>query len=138
MTDIKPKVTAHVVPDADRSTLVHRLFDLHFPMRLEPTVFNMASMLAPDYRGGFWTFYALSNGGFLMVPGGGTFEVVAENGYAGALSAQALGITACLYAYSHLSFGEGAFAETCAEHYHLLREFTLDHAEARGILAAID
>jgi hypothetical protein len=41
--------------------------------------------------------------------------------------------------YSHLSFsGQNGFDEVCAEHYHLLREFALDHDEARGIFSAID
>jgi hypothetical protein len=50
-----------------------------------------------------------------------------------------LGIAACLYAYSHLSFGgDDAFVETCAQQYHLLRDYMLEHPEARGILGAID
>jgi hypothetical protein len=53
--------------------------------------------------------------------------------------ATSLGIAACLYAYSHLSFGgDGAFVETCAEQYHLLRDYMLELPEARGILGAID
>ncbi len=65
------------------------------------------------------------------------FSVSSDNGYEGTMSADALGITACLYAYSHLSF-DPKLTEICAEHYHLLREFMLDHDEARSILAAID
>lgn len=50
--------------------------------------------------------------------------------------ADALGIAACLYAYSHLSFdGDDAFVETCTVQYHLLRDYMLEHAEARRILA---
>ena len=67
------------------------------------------------------------------------FRVSCENGYEGNLSADALGIAACLYAYSHLSFGgDNDFVETCAEQYHLLREYMLEHPEARSILGAID
>ncbi len=61
-----------------------------------------------------------------------------ENGWEGHLSADALGITSCLYGYSQLSFGDGDFAGKCAEQYHLLRAHMLDHAEAAAILAAID
>jgi hypothetical protein len=61
------------------------------------------------------------------------------NDYAGEMSADALGITSCLYAYSHLSFGqESQFTDTCAQHYHWLREFAFDHDESRGIFSAID
>ena len=66
------------------------------------------------------------------------FTVSCENGFSGPMSADALGITACLYAYSHLSFGEGEFAETCVQQYHWVREYMLGHAEVRAILAAID
>ena len=66
------------------------------------------------------------------------FHVVCENGYEGNLSADALGITACLYAYSHLSFAGDAFAETCAQQYHWLRDYVMEHPEAGDILRAID
>jgi hypothetical protein len=52
------------------------------------------------------------------------------------MSADAAGITACLFALSHLSFQTKN--EKIAEHYHLLRDFALEHAEASIILAAID
>jgi hypothetical protein len=54
-------------------------------------------------------------------------------------SSGALGITACLYAYSNLSFaGPDAFADICFDHYHWLREYTLGHAEVRESLGATD
>jgi hypothetical protein len=115
------------------------LFGLSFPMRLEPTIYHLASLLSEDYKGGYWEFYTLSNRGFYMAPQTDkSFIVSCENGYEGQLSGDALGIVACLYAYSHLSFGEGVFAESCAQHYHWLREYALEHAEAGAILAAID
>lgn len=54
------------------------------------------------------------------------------------MSADAFGITVCMYAYSQLSFGAGEFAETCAEQYHLLREYMMDHAEAGAVLRTTD
>ena len=132
-------VSSHCVPDADRLTFTAELFGINFPMRLEPAVFDMAGRLAPEYNGGYWQFYGLSNGGFYMAPQSDTvFEVSCENSFEGQLSADALGIAACLYVYSHLSFGQGAFAETCARQYHWLRDFMLGHAEVSAILGAID
>lgn len=132
-------ITRQLVADDQRIPLTARLFGMHFPMRLEPFVFGMAGTLAAGYHGGYWQFYALSNGGFYMAPRSDShFNVSCDNGFEGELSADALGVVCCLYAYSHMSFGNGAFAETCAEHYHLLREFTMDHAEVRNILMAID
>ncbi len=132
-------ITSQRVDDAQRVNHTAKLFGIHFPMRLEPFVFNMAGRLSEDYRGGSWIFYALSSGAFYMSPDSiETFKVVSENGFEGSMSADALGLTVCLYAYSHLSFGGDALSETCAEQYHLLREFMFEHAEARAILRAID
>lgn len=133
-------ISRHIVPEAQRMDFVDTLFGIHFPLKLEPTVFRFAEQLAaPTYNGGYWQFFALSNGGYYMAPRSDTiFKVNADNGFSGRLSGDALGITACLYAYSHLSFGDGAFAETCADHYHLLREYIFGHPEVKAILAAID
>jgi len=62
---------------------------------------------------------------------------VNTNGYEGLLSADAAGITVCLFACSHLSFYDSR-DDLFAERFHQLREFALQHAEAAQILAAID
>ena len=132
-------ITRQQVIDDQRSNITADLFGVYFPLRLEMFIYAMTSKLSDDYSGGYWHFYTLSNSGFYMAPSGYShFQVYSENGFEGFMSADALGITACLYAYSHLSFGEDEFSETCAMQYHLLREFMLDHAAARSILAAID
>ena len=125
--------------DAQRLTVTADLFGVNFPFKLEPRVYTMADRLAPAYDGGYWHFYSLSNGGFYMAPATDTiFDIRCENGFEGCMSADALGITACLYAYSNLAFDQGPFAPVCAEHYHLLREFMVEHAEAQAILRATD
>lgn len=132
-------ITRQIVTDEKRVKITADLFGVFFPLRLEPFVYAMTSKLSDDYGGGYWNFYALSNGGLYMAPDGdGTYQVVSENGYECSMSADALGITACLYAYSHLSFGGDDFSDTCARHYHRLREFMLDHPEARAIIGVID
>ena len=133
-------ISSHLVPESDRIDFVDKLFGIHFPLKLESTVVCFVEQLAaPTYNGGYWHFFALSNGGFYMAPQTDTiFKVNADNGFSGQLSGDALGITACLYAYSHLSFGDGAFAETCSQQYHLLREYMFGHAEVKVILGAID
>jgi hypothetical protein len=128
-----------IVPETQRLEVVDRLFGVHYALKIEPTIFNMAGHLAPAYDGAYWMFHILGNGGFYMAPRTDTiYAVRAENGYEGMLSADALGITACLYAYSHLSFGQGRLAEVCAEHHHLLRAYLFEHQEVRAILQAID
>ena len=136
MTTIQRKT----IPTSQRLRHTVTLFGAHFPLRLEPVVYTFADRLSEDYDGGYWTFYELSNGGFYMAPEVDTpFRVCCDNGFEGSLSGDALGVTVCLYAYSHLAFGNPSqFTETCAEQYHRLRDYALDHPEARGILAAID
>lgn len=74
-----------------------------------------------------------------MTPAGGTkFRVMSQNGFKGCMSADAFGITVCLYAYSLLSFPGHAFAEVYAKHAHPLWAFALNHAEAHLIASAID
>lgn len=116
------------------------LFGIRFPVTIEPAIYSIAGNIASQYHGAFWEFYSLSNGGFYMAPcSDQPYQVSCDNGYEGSLSAEALGITACLYAYSHLSFSSNeAFAEICANHYHWLRAFMLEHQEANCILKAID
>ena len=132
-------ITAKIVPESQRMDAADKHFGIRFPLTVEPMIFQFATQLAPAYSGGYWNFYTLSNGGFYMAPdAAGQFQVVSENGYEGFMSAEALGITACLYTYSNLSFGEGKFGAICADHYHWLYEFAMSHPEAAAIRAAID
>ena len=133
-------ITKKLVMAQKRTPHTARLFGLHFPMRLEPVVYGLTENLSEDYHGGYWDFWELSNGGFFMSPRSDKrFNVSCENGYDGEMSADALGITVCLYAYSHLSFGpESRFTDDCARHFHLLRDYALDHIEGLAIMMAID
>ena len=132
--------TCNAVTTHRRTPVTAELFGLNFPMKLEPLIFNLTDHISDNYAGGYWDFYILSNGGFYMSPRHDEpFNVSCENGHEGQLSGDALGIVVCLYAYSHLSFrGRNGFDEVCAEHYHRLREFALDHSESRSIFSAID
>ena len=133
-------VTRELVPEAQRSDHVGQLFGVHFPMQLEPVIYDITSSMATDYRGGYWEFYSLSNGGFYMAPDiEKPFSVSCQNCYQGVLSADALGIVVCLYAFSHLSFTpKEALGRIYARHYHLLREYVFEHPEVAEILGAID
>lgn len=133
-------ITAVQLDDTQRTNHPAVLFGVDFPFRLEPVVFAFAQQLSRDYRGGFWEMYALCNGGFYMAPTcERRFQVVCDNGFRGELSADELGVTACLYAYSVMSFRDGGqLADRCAEQYYLLRDFALAHPEMEAILRAID
>ena len=133
-------VTREIVPEAQRSHHVGQLFGVHFPTQLEPVIYDITESMATEYKGGYWDFYRLSNGGFYMAPDSEKpFSVSCQNYYSGTLSGDALGIVACLYAYSHLSFSRNEkIGRMYARHYHLLREYLMEHPEVAEILGAID
>ena len=132
-------VTRELVPEEQRMAITERLFGLHFPLQFEPVVYGITDKMAQSYNGGYWDMYTLSNGGWYMAPSSDTvFHVICDNMFEGDLSADALGITACLYAYSHLSFSGDAFAHNYADQYHRLREYSMEHSEIKGILGATD
>ena len=63
-----------------------KLFGVHVPFRLEPTIYDTAGILSGDYHGGYWLMYRLENGGFYMAPDTEMFQVSCPNGYEGTLS----------------------------------------------------
>jgi len=138
MTDT-PTITRQLVAEDQRMEITAKLFGIHFPLKLEPFVYGITDRIAKEYNGGYWNFFQTGNGAFFMTPDSDTlFHVICENGFTGQLSNDGLGIVACLYAYSNLSFGGDEFAQVCAEQYHLLREFMYGHPEVNAILRAID
>jgi hypothetical protein len=140
MTQTKLKlITSELVPEDQRMSITEKLFGLHFPMQIEPVLYGITDRMAKNYSGGYWDMYTLSNGGWYMAPSDERiFHVACDNMFEGDLSADALGITACLYAYSHLSFSNTRFARVSACHYHRLREYMFEHPEVRAILQATD
>ena len=143
------KVTAKRVPVRSRLNTLPKHFGRNM-LRVENAIYDFLRALSEDYSGGFWQFYELSNGGFYMAPAA-SFHAkvgrakavekklrirVAGNGYEGEVSADAAGIIACLFAFSHLSFR--LESETLSNHYQWLRDFALDHPEASAIMSAID
>ncbi len=133
-------ITRQLVAEDQRVDTAARILGNYFSFNFEPFVYDMASQLSQDYRGGYWEFYTLSNGGFYMSPQGDKmFKVSCQNGFDGNLSADAFGLAVCLFANSNLSFSATPeLAEVYAEQFHLLREYMFDHEEVQAILRAID
>ena len=133
-------ITRKQVSDKQRIQHTADLFGIRFPLNIEPAIYSIAGNLVTEYRGAYWEFYSLNNNGFYMAPcSDKAYQVGCDNGFEGMLSADALGITACLYAYSHLSFtANPAFADICSNHYQWLRAYMLKHVEVQAILSAID
>lgn len=132
------KITARELNDTERLQMLPKHFG-HLMLTVESAIFNFMAQLSSDYQGGFWSYYELSNGGMYMAPASGqnTYRISVDgNGYEGTMSADAAGITACLFTLSHLSFA--VHDERIAEHFYRLREFAFDHREASAIIAATD
>jgi hypothetical protein len=107
-------------------------------MILEDRVYHFMREFVTEYKGAYWEFYELSNGGFYMAPVCEPVKFsVHSNGFEDTMSADAAGITVCLFALSHLSF-QLPEQDNLSRHFHKLRDFALNHAEAGLILAAID
>lgn len=137
-TDLPSCITATVVPDSRRLSFLPKTFG-RLMMKVEQEVFSQMAELCADYRGGYWHFFELSNGGgFLVLASGDPVKISVEgNGYAGSVSAEAAGIIVTLFALSHLA-SRYSDADMLSERFHQLRDFALDHPEREAILAAID
>ncbi|EKN3724783.1 TPA: antirestriction protein [Yersinia enterocolitica] len=105
---------------------------------IEPQVFGWLDRLCDDYRGDFWNYYTLSDGGAFMVPGTEQdYALFNElNGNGATVSREAAGITACLMTYSHHACRTEN--EFMTEHFYRLRAYALHHPESHAIFALID
>ena len=57
-------IQCELLSDEQRIVLPAKLFGaVAFPFKVEPTIFDMAGMLAAEYHGGYWHMHSLSNGG---------------------------------------------------------------------------
>ena len=131
------RITACLIAEDARLDTLPRHFGLHM-LRLEDTVFDFMRQFVTRYIGGVWDMLELSNGGFYMRTGNDPVNFrVPSNGFEEVMSADAAGITVCLFAYSHLSFQFPAEARF-SRHFYELRAFALEHPEASLIFAAID
>jgi Antirestriction protein len=135
--DLISSITARVVPDDERMQTLPRHFGRHM-VTFENAVYYFMRKLCSQYGGGYWRFYDLSNCGFYMAPAveGPILLSVEGNGFDGEMTADAAGVTVCLFAYSHLSFQQAG--EVFAQHFHRLSDFALEHAEVGVIYSAID
>ncbi|ESQ79256.1 antirestriction protein [Asticcacaulis sp. YBE204] len=137
--------TAHCIPifatpvaEEARPNALPKLFGRWF-MKAEAVVYAFMTEMAPEYTGGLWDFYTLSNGGGFMAPR--RTEPLAMkwhgNGFASEVSPEAAGIIVTLFTLSHLSFSDDATA-VFTENYARLYAYAVDHPEAVKIYQAID
>jgi len=138
-------ITHTRVPHGLRLRFLPRVFGRHM-MRGESLVYDWARRLCPDYTGGSWHFYDLSNGGFYLALSDAPGSVVAGqpdqmricvdgNGFEESMSCDAAGIVITLFALNQMSW---IGVDGMADAYHRLLDFAAEHAEHRLILSAID
>jgi hypothetical protein len=132
------------VPHAQRPAFLPKHFGKAY-VRGEAAVFGWMSRLSPAYRGGFWGYFELSNGGFFMAPDASACSVQdgraglairwEDNGFSGFLSPQAAGIVATAFSVNHLLFAGEHHLEDA---YWRLMDFVNEHEEALQIRRALD
>lgn len=130
-------VTAALVARTDRLHFLPDHFGKFF-VAAESGVFTTMRRLCPQYVGGLWDFYALSNGGALLVPMAAPHYLLRcdGNGYAGSLPAFAAGIGVCAMTYNRLAFQlHGA---VFAEMFYRLHDFLAQQPEAGELYALLD
>jgi hypothetical protein len=129
---------ATLVPENKRMDFMPQFFGPKLMMRGEILVFSWLSKLSPDYCGGYWHFYTLSNGGFYMAPDiKRSLRLFVDGNYFNDdLSADAAGIVATLFALNQLA--QESRSEQIISFYYQLIEFASSHPEACKIFRAID
>ena len=130
---------ASVVSDARRAQFLPGLFGHSFLLIAESTVYSFMQRLSPlDYSGGFWDFYAHEGQPLYMAPKtANRFRITGDvTGFHGEVSADAAGIIATLFAFSHLSFRYQS--DQLCDGYSRLYAYAAYHPEAAEIFQAID
>jgi hypothetical protein len=138
---VSKTITAKAVPETHRLSFLPEFFTVRLMMKAEAMIYQQADLLSVDYQGGLWTFYKLSNGGFYVAPDTEKrFTVyVPGNDYEGDVSADAFGVIVTLFVLGGLVWiDDETLREKFSDHYHQLRDYAKDHAEAGAIFRAID
>lgn len=139
-------ITAKEVDSQSRYALLNELVGMNATC-LQGAIFNVLAWLSETYRkaeylkgssGRTWRTYTLSNGGFYMAPATEVqFRVeVVGNYHTSVMSADAVGITACLFAFGQLS--EITFESRFVELRDKLYSWAASHPEWPKIRGAID
>ncbi|OCP22443.1 MULTISPECIES: antirestriction protein [unclassified Ensifer] len=130
---------ATIVPEEHRQEFLPTLFGRSLLIVAENAVYSFMDRLSPlDYGGGFWDFYEHDGKPLFLAPQSKSrFRITGEiTGFQGEVSAEAAGIIATMFAFSHLSFQYQS--EYLSEGYGRLYAYSADHPEAAEIFQAID
>ena len=138
MTQEHTPITSLLVPNNERFEFLPAAFGAKHMLTGESYVYDWMTVLSTDYKGGYWNFYRLSNGGFFMAPASPkTLNVKWPGNYFNAdMSAEAAGIVATLFAINQLC--HETHIEEFADKYYQLIAFAREHEESVLITQIID
>jgi hypothetical protein len=122
------RITASIVPAEQRMDFLPKHFGARAMIKFEMSVYDWMGSLCPTYRGGFWNYVELSNGGAFMYPAGvDAFEVHGRRQRLhGTVSAEVAGIIATAFALNGMLWRGW---DSLNEKYELLLEFIGEHPE---------
>ena len=130
---------AVIVPANARQNFLPALFGRSHLIVAENAVYAWMERLSPlDYRGGSWDFYEYENKPLFLAPKSETrLRITGDvTCFQGEVSAEAAGVIATMFTFSHLSFQFET--ERLVEGYERLYAYSADHPEASEIFQAID
>ena len=143
MLENETPVSSSLVADGDRLDFLPKYFGgIELMVIGELLIYQTADELCPDYKGGYWLFHELSNGGFYMAPDSDAPVRISVSGnyFDGMMSPDASGVVISLFAINRLinAMHGKHDVDALIDRYHFLRAFASKHAEAGLIFAAID
>lgn len=126
------KITVLEIPENDRLDCLAQYFGRHRD-QMENLIYDFMRGLSPEYTNAYWRVFHLSNGGFYMAPDLNVekLRIHVEDGYDGALTPDAGGISACLLALRH--FGFAVQDEGITQSFRRLSEYVSQHPESANI-----
>ncbi|WP_331351220.1 antirestriction protein [Cellvibrio sp. UBA7671] len=136
-TASQSKIVATVVPGHLRAATLPKRFPGMF-LVFESLVYRYLEVFSDNYKGGYWEFFDLSNGGFYMSLNSNArfYLSIASNGFEGEMTADAASLVVNMFAIGQLANQHKT--DYLIELYHLLRTFVSEHPEVNRILCAID
>lgn len=144
ISNSKTPIFATKVPVRERMRCFAGLFEDHF-IDTENAVYSFAENIVVGYRGEFWDFYRLSNGGFFISPRKALlYDVMTSfanqqkcfiKDFRGEMSARATGLVVCIYAYEFMT--KRTSDPVFEAQSWLLKEYAVQHPERTKIMAAI-
>ena len=136
---IASRAAATLVCEGRRPEFLPALFGLSHLIIAENTVYAMMDRLSPsDYGGGHWNFYEERGQPLFLAPTSKPrFRIAGEiTCFEGEVSAEAAGIIATLFTFSHLSMQFRS--DVLSDGYERLHRYVDGHPEASEIYQAID